>query len=122
MDPIIIGLFALAWNSARKRKQDGPGGFVKDLSTGNFAYSSGPGHPLQDTGVKINGNDYAAFLYQLPEDSFTTTRLAVSSGGDDPREVGIFGTPDKAIAVAQSNGWTIAHSGQVLQLKTKPGA
>lgn len=63
-----------------------------------------------------------AFLYQLPEDSYTTTRMAVSSGGDDPREVGIFQDPEKAMSVAAANGWTVAYSGQVLQLRVKPSA
>lgn len=71
----------------------------------------------------VNGGDApTAFLYQLPEDMFSTTRLAVSRGGDDPQEMGIFGTPDAAIKVAQSMGATISHGGQVLALKSKPGA
>lgn len=121
MDPILIGLAILAYSSNRKKQRaDTPGGFVKNLSTGTFAFST-PGHPLQDTGVRINGADTTAFLYQLPGDGYTTTRVAVSSGGNDPTEMGIFATPDAAIRIIQSNGWTVAHGGAVLQLKTKPG-
>jgi hypothetical protein len=61
-----------------------------------------------------------AFLYQLPNDGYTTTRVAISSGGDEPSEMGIFSTPEKAKSVVQSNGWTIAHDGQVIQLQTRP--
>jgi hypothetical protein len=94
MDPVLLGLLAFALT--RKRS-----GAVNGSSS--------------------NQSPPTAFLYQLPSDSFTTTRLAVSAGGDDPKEVGIFGSPDKAVAVAQSNGWTIAHGGQILQLQNKPG-
>jgi|HubBroStandDraft_5_1064220.scaffolds.fasta_scaffold00702_6 hypothetical protein len=94
MDPVLIGLLALAWNSSRKKQRE-----------------------------TVNGSDSAtAFLYQLPQDGYTTTRMAVSTGGDDPRDMGIFDSPAKAMAIAQSNGWTVAHGGQVLQLQTKPGA
>jgi hypothetical protein len=76
-------------------------------------------------GGAVNGSQdtsKVAFLYQLPGDSYTTTRMAVSTGGDEPTEVGIFDTPDKAKAIAQGQGWTVAHGGQVLQLRTKPVA
>jgi hypothetical protein len=97
MDPLLL-LAGFAYLVSRKKSQGGT-----------------PGH--------VNGGDApVAFLYQLPDDGFTTTRMAVSSGGDDPKEMGVFGTPDAAIRVATSNGWTIAHGGQVLALKNKPGA
>jgi hypothetical protein len=91
MHPLLI-LGALALSALKRRKS----------------------HTVGDSG------DYA-FLYQLPVDSYTTTRLAFSSGGDDPKEIGIFDSPEKAKAVAQANGWAIAYGGQVLQLANKPG-
>ena len=68
----------------------------------------------------VGSSDTTAFLYQLPSDGYTTTRLAVSSGGDEPQEMGIFDTPEKAKSIAESNGWKVAHGGQVLQLRDKP--
>ena len=90
------------------------------LIFGLFAYLS---NRNKSRGTIIGSQDTStvAFLYQLPGDSYTTTRLAASSGGDDPQEIGIFDTPDKAKSIAQSRGWSIAHGGQVIQLPSKPG-
>lgn len=94
MDPVLIALGLMMLKSSRDKQRE-----------------------------RVNGSDSAtAFLYQLPGDTYTTTRMAVSSGGDDPQDMGIFGSPDKAMAIAKSNGWNVAHGGQVLQLQTKPGA
>lgn len=95
MDPVLLALGAYYLLTRNKGQQR-------------------PGH--------VNGGDApVAFLYQLPQDGFTTTRLAVSRGGDDPSEMGIFSSPDAAIKVAQGMGATIAHGGQVLALAHKPG-
>jgi hypothetical protein len=94
LDPILIGLAALMWSAHKKNKAR----------------------------HSVNGSDgVTAILYQLPSDSFTTTRMAISSGGDDPQEMGIFQTPDEARAVAMRNGWNLAHGGEVLSRNTKPG-
>lgn len=66
--------------------------------------------------------DTTAFLYQLPDDNYSTTRVAISSDGDDPKEVGIFASPEKALDIAAANGWNVAYGGQVLQLRAKPSA
>jgi hypothetical protein len=98
LDPILIGLAALMWSAHKKNKAR----------------------------HSVNGSDRSdgvtAILYQLPSDSFTTTRMAIWSGGDDPREMGIFQTPDEAKAVAMRNGWNLAYGGEVLSRKTRPGA
>jgi len=95
MDPVLLALGAY-WLLNRKPK---------------------PGDPRRVNG----GGAPEAFLYQLPQDGYTTTRLAVSMGGDDPKEVGIFSSPDAAIRIATGNGWTVQHGGQVLALAHKPG-
>jgi len=62
-----------------------------------------------------------AYLYQLPQDAFTTTRMATGPKGSTPSEMGVFGTPDAAIRLATSKGWQLAWNG-VRQLNTRPGA
>ena len=73
------------------------------------------GSPMGDTPPTI------AYLYQLPQDSFTTTRMAVGPKGSAPTFMGLFGTPDAAAKLAASKGWTLAWSG-IRQLTDTPGA
>ena len=62
-----------------------------------------------------------AYLYQLPQDSFSTTRMAIGPKGSAPTFMGLFGTPDAATRLATSKGWALAWSG-VRQLASDPGA
>jgi hypothetical protein len=61
-----------------------------------------------------------AYLYQLPQDSFSTTRMAIGPKGSAPTFMGLFGTPDAATKLATSKGWQLAWSG-VRQLTSDPG-
>lgn len=61
-----------------------------------------------------------AYLYQLPDDGFTTTRMAFGEFGKEPEEMGIFQDPEHAKRVAISKGWHLAWDG-VRQLQARPG-
>ena len=102
MDPILIGLAALMWSAHKKNKD-------------------AENEPFRREFLGVNGSGSIAFLYQLPQDSYSTTRMAVSSDGNEPQEMGIFQNPDEAKTVAKMNGWTLAHGGEVLSRTTKPG-
>jgi hypothetical protein len=69
---------------------------------------------------KVQTPQVYAYLYQLPDDGFTTTRMASGESGKEPREMGVFGTPDAARRVAASKGWALAWDG-VRQLQSRPG-
>lgn len=67
-----------------------------------------------------------AYLYQLPEDSYETVRVAVGKGADDtaeetpPREVGIFASEAEALRLlVHPGGMALAWPG-VRQLQARP--
>ena len=97
MDPMLL-LFGLAYVMGRRRD-----------STRPLANSLTPPPP------KV-----FAYLYQLPEDGFTTTRMAFGEHGKAPEEMGIFQSPDAAQKLALEKGWILAWQG-VKQLNARPG-
>ncbi len=76
--------------------------------------------PNKDDSLMSDAPKKVAYLYQLPQDIFTTTRMAVGNEGKTPEEMGIFGSPDAAIRLANSRGWKLAWDG-VRQLSNRPG-
>lgn len=109
MDPALLGLVALWWLSRGKRTAVG----AVDTQ------AAPPANP--DGSAMTDQPPIFAYLYQLPADSFTTTRMAFGRQGDTPTEMGVFGSPDAAVKLARDKGWTLAWSG-VKQLSARPGA
>lgn len=80
------------------------------------APTSEASHPMDKPAVP----KVYAYLYQLPEDAFTTTRMSFGEHGQTPQEMGIFQSPESARKVASQKGWLLAWDG-VKQLQTRPG-
>ena len=74
-----------------------------------------------DTSPMSDAPPVYAYLYQLPQDSFSTTRMAFGPAGATPVEMGVFGTPQAAAALAATKGWRLAWDG-VRQLQARPGS
>lgn len=107
MDPMLL-LLGLLYLGGRKRPAVGA---VDDQA-------APPANP--DASPMGMAPTVYAYLYQLPDDSFATTRMAFGTAGATPAEMGVFGSPDKAVQLAQQKGWVLAWQG-VKQLATRPG-
>lgn len=108
MDPLLLGLGALMLLGGKRSARVGS---VDDQAA---PPANNDGTPMSDAPPVY------AYLYQLPDDSFSTTRMAFGPQGAVPQEMGIFDSPGAAAKVAGQNGWKMAWNG-VRQLSTRPG-
>jgi hypothetical protein len=99
MDPVLVALGVAILAKSGKRR----------AGTGQSA----------DAGGKKDAPPVFAYLYQLPDDAFATTRMAFGETESGAQEMGIFDSPDAARKVAESKGWRMAWDG-VRQLKARP--